>query len=182
MGFGRLDMVLVRSIAPLVVVLAVTLSGWWPAASSSAAEMPVGATLKVLVAPVEVELAQTQTFVAAMDGQMLGQGDVVRTGPGGLALLTFFDGSETQLGAESTVQIERAEATPQPQIALLQTAGVTMNHVVPVQPGGSFQTDTPVATGLVRGTSYVVVVGDSATATSGIRLTDLHRTLCRVRV
>jgi hypothetical protein len=165
MGFGQLDLVLVRSIATLVVVLAVTLSGWWPAASSSAAEMPVGATLKVLALPVEVEVAQTQTFVAATDGQMLGQGDVVRTGPGGLALLTFFDGSETQLGAESTVQIERAEATPAPQIALLQTAGVTMNHVVPMGPGGSFQTDTPAATGLVRGTSYVVVVGDSASAT-----------------
>src|SRR5713101_2807871 len=175
MGFMRLDFVLVRSIAALVVVVAVTLSGGWRAGSASpaasAAEMPVGATLKVLVAPVEVALAQTQTFVAAMDGQMLNQGDVVRTGPGGLALLTFFDGSESQLGAESTVQIERAEATPQPQIALLQTAGVTMNHVVPMQPGGTFRTDTPVATGLVRGTSYVVVVGE-ASATSVILLTD----------
>jgi hypothetical protein len=161
----RLDFVLVRAIATLVVVLAVTLSSWWPAASvSSAAEMPIGATLKVLALPVEVQAAPTQTFVAAMDGQMLNQGDVVRTGPGGLALLTFFDGSESQLGTESTVQIERAEATPAPQIALLQTSGVTMNHVVPMPPGGSFQTDTPAATGLVRGTSYVVVVGDSSGA------------------
>src|SRR5712691_5738124 len=165
MRFIRLDFVLVRAMATLVVVLAVTLSSGWPAASvSSAAEMPIGATLKVLALPVEVQAAPTQTFVAAMDGQMLNQGDVVRTGPGGLALLTFFDGSESQLGAESTVQIERAEATPAPQIALLQTSGVTMNHVVPMPPGGSFQTDTPVATGLVRGTSYVVVVGDAAGA------------------
>src|SRR5438128_51001 len=172
MKFVRLDFVLLRSLATLVVVLAITLSGWWPAGGvSSAAEMPIGATLKVLAAPVEVEVAQTQSFVAAMDGQMLTQGDVVRTGPGGLALLTFFDGSEAQLGAESTVQIERAEATPAPQIALLQTSGVTMNHVVPMPPGGSFQTDSPVATGLVRGTSYVVVVGD-ASATSVILLTD----------
>src|SRR5260370_16653430 len=105
--------------------------------------MPVGATLKVLVAPVEVELAQTQTFVAAMDGQMLNQGDVVRTGPGGLALLTFFDGSESQLGTESTVQIERAEATPAPQIALLQTSGVTMNHSLPMPPASPSHTPTP---------------------------------------
>src|SRR5712691_3208604 len=165
MRFIRLDFVLLRSFATLVVVLAVTLSSWWPAAPvSSAAAMPIGATLKVLAVPVEIQPAQTQTFVAAFDGQMLSQGDVVRTGPGGLALLTFFDGSESQLGAESTVQIERAEATPAPQIALLQTSGVTMNHVVPMPPGGSFQTDTPVATGLVRGTSYVVVVGDAAGA------------------
>ena len=161
MHFMRLDFVLLRSAIGLLAVLAVTLSSWWPEASvSSAAEMPIGATLKVLAGPVEVQPAQTQTFGAALDGQMLSQGDVVRTGPGGLALLTFFDGSESQLGAESTVQIERAEATPAPQIALLQTAGVTMNHVVPMPPGGTFQTDTPVATGLVRGTSYVVVVGE----------------------
>ena len=182
MKFMRLDFVLLRSLATLVVVLAITLSGWWPAGSvSSAAEMPIGATLKVLAGPVEVEVAQTQSFVAAMDGQMLTQGDVVRTGPGGLALLTFFDGSESQLGAESTVQIERAEATPAPQIALLQTSGVTMNHVVPMPPGGSFQTDTPVATGLVRGTSYVVVVGD-ASATSVILLTDRDGHVGRVDV
>jgi hypothetical protein len=164
----RLDVVLLRSVATLVAVLAVTLTSWWPAASvSSAAEIPVGATLKVLAGPVEVQPALTQGFVAASDGQMLNQGDVVRTGPGGLALLTFFDGSESQLGTESTVQIERAAATPAPQIALLQTAGVTTNHVVPMPPGGSFQTDTPAATGLVRGTSYVVVVGDAAPSGAG---------------
>src|SRR5712692_2573694 len=167
MRFIRLDPVLLRSLATLVAVLAITLSGWWPASTvSSAAEMPIGATLKVLAGPVEVEVAQTQSFVAAMDGQMLSQGDVVRTGPGGLALVTFFDGSESQLGADSTVQIERAEATPAPQIALLQTAGVILNHVVPMPPGGSFQTDTPAATGLVRGTSYVVVVGEGASPSS----------------
>src|SRR5437667_5035543 len=56
-----------------------------------------------------------------------------------------------------------------------------MNHVVPMPPGGSFQTDTPVATGLVRGTSYVVVVGD-ASATSVILLTDRDGHVGRVDV
>src|SRR5712692_10449079 len=178
MRFIRLDPVLLRSLATLVVVLAITLSGWWPAGSvSSAAEMPVGATLKVLALPVEVEVAQTQSFGAALDGQMLSQGDVVRTGPGGLALLTFFDGSESQLGAESTVQIERAEATPAPQIALLQTAGVTLNHVVPMPPGGTFQTDTPAASGQVRGTSYVVVVGLGASESTADDQTVAQSTL-----
>ena len=57
-----------------------------------------------------------------------------------------------------------------------------MNHVVPMPPGGSFQTDTPAATGLVRGTSYVVVVGDSAAATSVILLTDRDGHVGRVDV
>jgi len=53
----------------------------------------------------------------------------------------------------------RLEVAPGPQIARLQTAGVTLNHVVPMPAGGTFRTDTPAATGLVRGTSYVVVIG-----------------------
>ena len=57
MKFVRLDFVLLRSLATLVVVLAITLSGWWPAGGvSSAAEMPIGATLKVLAAPVDGRL------------------------------------------------------------------------------------------------------------------------------
>lgn len=156
----RLDVVLLRFAVTSGAALAIALSPWAPEASvSSAAALPVGATLKVLVSPVEVQLDQSDLFVPATDGQMLNQGDVVRTGLDGLALVTFFDGSESQLGGETTVQIERAEAIPTLQIALLQTAGVTLNHVVPMPPGGSFRTDTPAATGLVRGTSYVVVVG-----------------------
>ena len=164
----RLGYVGPRFLVSLVVAVAIGLSPWSPAVRESttvsAAEMPIGATLLVLAAPVEVQLAETDSFVAASDGQMLGLGDVVRTGPGGLALLTFFDGSESQLGAETEIQLERVDATPAPQIAFLQTAGVTMNHVVPMPPGGTFRTDTPAASGLVRGTSYVVVVGEDASA------------------
>jgi hypothetical protein len=147
-----------------------------PATSSRlvAAELPVGATLTVLAEPVEVAPVEVGTFAAAVAGQALRAGDVVRTGPSGLALLTFFDGSESQLGSSAQVQVEQADYTPAPQIALLQTSGVSVNRVIPLPPGGSFRTDTPDATGLVRGTSYVVSVGSdtSSTATSVVLLTD----------
>jgi hypothetical protein len=136
-----------------------------PSASGGleAAELPTGATLTVLADPVEVSPASAAegTFLPAVPGQSLAAGDIVRTGDSGLALLTFFDGSESQLSAGSEVQIEQAEYVPAPRIALLQTGGVTINRVIPLPPGGNFRTDTPEATGLVRGTSYVVSVGAS---------------------
>src|SRR5579859_756992 len=126
---------------------------------ASADERAFGATLSVLAWPVEIGHGDGSDFRAAVNGDLLNAGDMVRTGADGLALVTFFDGSETQLGSSSAVEIERAEATPAPQIAFMQTAGVSVNHVVPLPPGGSFHTDTATMTGLVRGTSYIVVVG-----------------------
>jgi hypothetical protein len=175
-------LVLAGSLAPLAGTTTVT-----PAIASSA----VGATVSVLIAPVDVAVADTSLFATAVDGQTLYPGDSSRTGPGGLALLTYFDGSETQLGCEAQVQIERAEANPAPQIAYLQTAGATVNHVIPMGPDGSFRTDTPAATGLVRGTSYIVIVGSDATCgasgdqactTSMILLTDRNGHVGRVDV
>jgi hypothetical protein len=82
-------------------------------------------------------------------------------------VLTFFDGSESQLATDSELQVERADYDSGPNILLNQMAGVTTNRVIPLPAGGSFETDTPTAIGLVRGTSYVVSVApaDSAAAT-----------------
>src|SRR5438105_4516423 len=100
--------------------------------------VPAGATLTVLAQPVEVALASQWSFANATDGQTLQAGDVVRTGSSGLALLTFFDGSESQLGTDSQVQILQAEVRPATRIWLFQSAGVSVNHVVPMAASGSF--------------------------------------------
>src|SRR6266568_4916248 len=89
--------------------LAGALAPLWPGSTRetlAAAASPVGATVSVLAMPVEVAPVELGVFTAAVDKQTLRKGDIVRTGPGGIALLTFFDGSESQLGAESEVQIE----------------------------------------------------------------------------
>jgi hypothetical protein len=127
-------------------------------ATAAADDYPVGATLTVLAAPVQVALGPFADYTDAQDSQLLHAGDLVRTGPGGLALLTYFDGSESQLDGSSELRIDLMEASPAPRIQLFQGSGVTVNHVVPMPPGGRFETDTPAATGLVRGTSFVVAV------------------------
>src|SRR5579864_4814729 len=162
----------------LVVALAMTIQ-LAPLSSTrlEAAELPVGATLNIIAPPVEVAPAGSDGFGPAADGQIIQPGDVVRTGDGGMALLTFFDGSESQLSTNSQVQVEHAEYTPAPNIALLQSSGVTLNRVIPLPPGGNFETDTPSAIGLVRGTSYLVNVAQppsdgSTPVTSIVLVTD----------
>jgi hypothetical protein len=144
----------------------------------AAAELPVGATLSIIAVPVEVASNGSDLFADATQGQLVLPGDVVRTGSGGLAVLTFFDGSESQLASDSQIQVQRADYAPAPNIVLLQNAGVSVNRVIPLPPGGNFETDTPTAVGLVRGTSYVVSVdpaspdADAALVSSMVLLTD----------
>jgi hypothetical protein len=153
---------LYRSVIPplLALTLIAPVAGLY-APQAVAADLVAGATLDVVAAPVQVGSSQAGPFVDGVSGQLLGAGDVVRTGPGGVALLTFFDGSESQLASDSQLQVQRADYNPAPQIVLFQSAGVTINRVIPLPPGGSFETDTPTAIGLVRGTSYLVNVSAS---------------------
>ncbi|HYY88467.1 MAG TPA: FecR family protein, partial [Chloroflexota bacterium] len=130
-------------------------------ASTLADDFPPGATLSVLTGQVQVALGPFADYTDALDGQLVQAGDTVRTGPGGLALLTFFDGSESQLGPDSQMRIDFMEASPARRIMLFQAAGLSLNRVVPMA-GGSFQTDTSTATGLVRGTTFVVAVDQPA--------------------
>jgi hypothetical protein len=155
----HLFVLLYRSLVPSLLaltLLAPVVGRYAPAAA--AADLVLGATLGIVAAPVQVSSSQAGPFADAVSGQLVGAGDVVRTGPGGVALLTFFDGSESQLAPDSQLQVQRADYDPAPRIVLFQSAGVTINRVIPLPPGGSFETDTPTAIGLVRGTSYLVNV------------------------
>jgi hypothetical protein len=76
-----------------------------PVVRPARAQVTVGATVSVLAPGVDVS-TQGAPFVGSTNGQTVGAGDQVRTGPTGVALLTFFDGSETQLTSNSLVQIE----------------------------------------------------------------------------
>jgi hypothetical protein len=118
-----------------------------------------GATVSVLAGPVEVA-SGGGGFAAARDGMTLKAGDQMRTGAGGVALLTFFDGSETQLTPNSQIEIEQADAACGPHIKLLQIVGTTVDRVQRLTSGPTtnFSTDTPAATAVVRGTRYVLTV------------------------
>src|SRR5579864_9233723 len=115
-----------------------------------------GATLSVLAADVEVSTGGA--FGPARDGMTVGPGDQIRTSNGGVALLTFFDGSETQLTPDSQVQIQQAAGSGTgAQISVSQVLGTTVQRVQRLtnQPT-NYSTDTPAATAVVRGTRYAL--------------------------
>ncbi len=140
----------------LALASATLLSGaGTPPAAGQAAP---GATLSVLAPAVEVA-PKGQGFAPAVDGQTLGAGDQVRTGDQGLALLTFFDGSETQLTPGTTVQVSQADASSGSSITLQQLVGTTVQQVQHIANGaGGFTINTPTATAVARGTRYAFTV------------------------
>ena len=127
-----------------------------PLPSSDALSQVVsGATLSVLAPPVEVATGGG-AYAPATDGMTLGPGDQVRTAGGGVALLTFFDGSETQLTPDSEVGIQQSAGA---QIGITQLLGTTVDRVQRLSSNPTnFSTDTPAATAFVRGTSYTLTV------------------------
>jgi hypothetical protein len=129
------------------------------AAPVSFGQVANGATLSVLATPVEVA-SGGGGFTAARDGMTLGPGDQVRTTGGGVALLTFFDGSETQLTPDTQVAIQQAASSGgSPQIGVSQILGTTVDRVQRLTSNPTnFSTDTPSATAVVRGTRYTLTV------------------------
>jgi hypothetical protein len=123
-----------------------------PLAPPARAQVTVGATLTILAPSVDVSV-RGAPFGAATPAQTLGMGDQVRTGPTGVALLTFFDGSETQLTSDSLVEIEAPPSGGLTSVFL--ALGTSVSRVTPQSSNGGFQTDTPPATAFVRGTTYV---------------------------
>lgn len=109
------------------------------------------ATLLVLAGTVTVN---GTALPMPADGQTVRMGDEIWTGPDGIALITFFDGTETQLQADTHITLEApADGSG---VSVFQSAGTTVNHVHHLAPNASFQTDTPTAVAMVRGTTYVV--------------------------
>jgi hypothetical protein len=88
-------------------------------------------------------------FVAALEGDVVGAGDVVRTGTGASAQITYFDGSGVRL--ESDTQIVIVGLRPSDGGAA-QTVGRAWQAVTRLISGGSrFETRGPSSTASVRG-------------------------------
>jgi hypothetical protein len=92
---GKLSMTLLITVS-LLVILPVT----------SPAQTDAAATLSVLAPPVERIGAGGAGTSAGVDGMNLAEGDRIRTGAGGLALITFLDGSTVTVLSEADVTVK----------------------------------------------------------------------------
>lgn len=93
---------------------------------------------------------------AGTDGQMLYQGDSVKTNPGSQASLVFINIGELRL--EQQTEITLTTLTPI-AVHVYQTIGDTYSKVKKLfDPASSYEVETPTAVASVRGTAFGVLV------------------------
>ena len=145
-----------------IVVLSVVRGSSASAASS---------TLSVLSGRVEEAKAQAD-FAAAVDGDVLVDGDRVRTADDGHAVVTFFDASTLEVEPSTSIVVQSAKpAGDAIDIRITQTLGRTWSSVQHLtNPASKYEIHTPSAVAAVRGTGMdVTVLPDGATT---VKLTD----------
>jgi len=123
--------------AVAALVLPVLLAG--PAAAK-AKQSAALATLKVTATNVSVKAKGKSSYSTANNGQVLRQGDTIRTDATGRAEIDYTDGSLTRLGASTIFTISRLtnnRGGRQTQGTL--TIGETWNRAAKVSETGSFE-------------------------------------------
>src|SRR5207253_1656854 len=119
------------------------------------------------------------SYAAANTGQLVRQGDSVRTTANAHAALTFFDGSLTVLEPASEIEVVslRALSGGDIDVTLRQTSGRTW-HVVSHQltPQGHYAVLTPTSQTTVTGTAFQIRVDASSGATTVITTDGVVRT------
>jgi hypothetical protein len=114
-----------------------------------------------------------QNFTQGQDGDLVEQGDVVRTGEDSHAVLTFFDGSTIEVEPESELIVQTLKATSAGDIVmeLQQNLGRSW-HVVSraLTPNSKYEVRTPTTTASVRGTAFLI--GVDPTGKTNVQTTD----------
>lgn len=124
--------------------------------SAVRAQINLGATLTVLRGSVGVLRADGTPISPAASGLTLGQGDQVATlGPSSI-LITFFNGTELELGSNTTVIIrDLAREGSATTIGIQSVVGTTVHRVVALTDAGStYRVEAGGTVALVRGTVF----------------------------
>ncbi|HET7700337.1 MAG TPA: FecR family protein [Candidatus Limnocylindria bacterium] len=141
----------------LAVVAATTVSG-------GATALGAVTTLTVLSSEVSVSHGP-DAFVPAVDGEILASGDTIRTGDGGRAILTYFEGSTVTIEPATELRIDVAVSQGEGTIVqMTQSVGRTWHVVTRLVAGGSkYEVKTPTGTASVRGTAFTVDTNGAST-------------------
>jgi hypothetical protein len=122
----------------LLLVLAV-LVGIGSQSERALGQVRTGATLTVLQGIVSVVRSDGNIVSPATSGLVLGVGDHVATVGRSAALVTFFDGSEVEMGAHTSIAIQdlRADASGSTTILIETVLGSTVHRIVTLPTDGS---------------------------------------------
>ncbi len=137
------------------------------------------------VADGDVYVRHAGAEALAQDDEPLFEGDTVRTGADGHAVILFFDGSTLSLEPGAQVRLDAARIADRATVIdLYQAAGTTWHAVHKLlDPGSRYQVTTPSMTAAVRGTAFEVRVGeaeDNVTTEEGVVEVSARRQSVRV--
>jgi len=121
-------------------------------------------TLSAVTGKVEIQTAGSTIWEKGIEGTALEDGVRVKTAPQSMAVLIFFEGSTIELEANTEVGIERVEYVEEGYtvIILKQWLGRTWSRVVELtHPSSRYEIQTPSASAMVRGTSFLTTVDDT---------------------
>jgi len=128
------------------------------APGSARAQVNDGATMTVLRGQVAIVRGDGGAIQPAPSGTVVRSGDEIRTLTRSGATITFFAGTEIELGEETTLVIEQARRDGNRiDISLRQVFGVSLHRVQALaDPGSSYRVDVGGAVAVVRGTNFLV--------------------------
>jgi len=122
-------------------------------AQSSSAQVNQGATMTVLAGQVAVVRPDGSSTQPAPSGTDVFPGDEIRTLTQSGALITFFAGTEVELGAETVLGVQSiSRPGDRVDITLRQVAGTSVSRVQSIiDSGGGYRVEAGGSVALVRG-------------------------------
>jgi len=130
-----------------------------PAAGRTTAQVAQGATMTILASQVAVIRTDGSSVQPALSGTDVFPGDEIRTLTQSGALITFFAGTEIELGAE-TIMVVQSVSRPgdRVDVTLRQVAGSSVSRVHTfIDNGGGYRVEAGGAVALVRGSELGVL-------------------------
>ncbi len=140
-----------RSALALVLVISAVL-----APSVALSQMQEGATLTVLRGQVAVIRPDGSAVQPAPSGSLVNARDEIRTLTATGALITFFAGTEIEMGESTILVVERvSKQGERVDVSLKQVLGATLNRVQTFSdPTSAYRIDAGGAVAVVRGTEF----------------------------
>jgi len=147
-----------RCLGAAVFVAFVLALASWPSSGAVLAQPEDGATMTVLRGQVAVVRGDGAAVQPAPSGTVVWGGDEIRTLSKSGALITFFAGTEIELGDETSLLVERISRDGNRiDVSLKQVFGASLHRVQALSdPGSSYRVDVGGVVAVVRGTSFLV--------------------------
>ena len=138
-----------QNVAIIALILALACGAGSSAVLASERDGVVSrAALIAVDGPVMVRHGDTE-FVAALDGDVVGAGDIVRTGTGASAEITYVDGSSLRLEADAEIGVVSLDPS---NSGAVQTLGRVWHVLTNLVSGSSrYEVRGPGSTASVRG-------------------------------